>query len=160
MALDGDSCSNLTASYLGNKTFFEADKRMITLNCVLRPRLHVSNGRQPILPLVNIGFSSSCMGSFHQDQAIWSFIALAWGGHDRVHNVRTISCQTQTMPYYTSIHHATLYHIMPNPNYIILYFNAPRYTIQHLSTQYHSTRYHSILHNAPNSTNSPRTAAN
>ena len=26
-ALDGDSCSNLTASYLGNKTFFEAEKK-------------------------------------------------------------------------------------------------------------------------------------
>ena len=27
IALDGDSCSNLTASYLGNKTFFEAEKK-------------------------------------------------------------------------------------------------------------------------------------
>ena len=29
---------------------FAAANRMVTLNCVLRPRLHVSNGGQPILP--------------------------------------------------------------------------------------------------------------
>ena len=69
MALDGDSCSNLTASYLGNKAFFEADKRMITLNCVLRPRLHVSNGRQPILPLVNIARSSKKMAAVNESDS-------------------------------------------------------------------------------------------
>ena len=84
-SLDGDSCSNLTASYLGNKSCFEADKRMITLNCVLRPRLHVSNGRQPILVSPPPAWVHST-----RTRAIQSFIALAWGGHDLVHNVRIV----------------------------------------------------------------------